>query len=340
MIKNLVISGGGVKIIGALGVIKYLDENNLLNSIENYYGTSAGSILCLMLVLGFDSAEIIKFIENFNLNKIFIVNTDNIFETFNICENNKLEKVIKLFINFKLGKISLLSDTESLDFQSSTNGVFNGISNGMLSIDNNNENITMEELYNKTKKYLSITTVCLDLKKAVYISHKTFPNIPVWKAILMSCSIPLIFKPIEWENKLYVDGGLIDNFPIFNIDYEQIKYTLGIQIYLKSNDKLTENFDKSDIYNYIFDLIKIIIESNTNIKTYNIISINIDSSILDSFLNINIDKNIKHQIINAGYEQTKIQFPLLFKNKIITSDNSTQTNFTNISNRSNRSNSI
>jgi predicted acylesterase/phospholipase RssA len=84
MIKNLVISGGGVKIIGALGVIKYLDENNILKSIENYYGTSAGSILCLMLVLGFDSSEIIKFIEKFDLNKIFIVNTDNLFTTSNL----------------------------------------------------------------------------------------------------------------------------------------------------------------------------------------------------------------------------------------------------------------
>jgi hypothetical protein len=293
-----------------------------------------------MLVLGFDSSEIIKFIEKFDLNKIFIVNTDNLFTTFNICENNKLEKIIKLFINFKLGKISLLPDSESFCMSNQIKLDLRSSASGILSIDNYNENITMEELYKKTNKYLSITSVCLDLKKAVYISHETFPNIPVWKAILMSCSIPLIFKPIEWENKLYVDGGLIDNFPIFNIDLDQIKYTLGIQIYLKSNDKLTENFDKSDIYNYIFDLIKIIIESNTNIKTYNIISINIDSSILDSFLNINIDKNIKHQIINAGYEQTKIQFPLLFKNKIITSDNSTQTNFTNISNRSNRSNSI
>ena len=45
MIKNLVISGGGIKIISALGVIKYLEENNNLKSINKFYGTSAGSIL-------------------------------------------------------------------------------------------------------------------------------------------------------------------------------------------------------------------------------------------------------------------------------------------------------
>ena len=123
MIKNLVISGGGIKIISAFGVIKYLEENNLLKSINNFYGTSAGSILCLILILGFNAEEIIKFIEDFDLNKIFIINSDNLFTTFNVCENTKLEKVIKLFLNFKLGrrcnastnldekKISLSSDT-------------------------------------------------------------------------------------------------------------------------------------------------------------------------------------------------------------------------------------
>ena len=86
----------------------------------------------------------------------------------------------------------------------------------------------MKELYNKTNKYLSITSTCLTTQEAVYISHETFPNIPVWKAILMSCAIPLIFKPIEWENKLYIDGGLVDNFPLFNINLdnceEKMKY--------------------------------------------------------------------------------------------------------------------
>ena len=338
MIKNLVISGGGIKIISAFGVIKYLEENNLLKSINNFYGTSAGSILCLILILGFNAEEIIKFIEDFDLNKIFIINSDNLFTTFNVCENTKLEKVIKLFLNFKLGrkcnaypnldegrkcnaypnldekKISLSSDTESFE------------------INNNFENITMKELYNKTNKYFSITSVCLDTHEAVYISHETFPDIPVWKAILMSCSIPLIFKPIEWENKLYIDGGLVDNFPLFNIKLDEIKYTLGIQInlnYKRKNDSIL--IEESNIYNYVINLIQIIMESKTEIKPYNIISIKIDNLILDNSLSIDINKDIKIKLINIGYEETKIQFPKLFNKK--TSNIGTQT--TNFRNRAN-----
>ena len=279
MIKNLVISGGGVKIIASLGVIKYLKENDLLKSIKNYYGTSAGSIICLMLTLGFELEEMIKFIENFDLDKLIIVNTENLFTTFNVCENTKIEKVIKLFLNFKLNN---QNDIKKINY----------------------ENITMKELYNKTNKYLSITSTCLTTQEAVYISHDTFPNIPVWKAILMSCSIPLIFKPIEWEDKLYVDGGLIDNFPLFNIKLNEIKYTLGIQINL--NCKASS--EDRNIYNYVINLIEIILESQIEIKPYNIISIKIDNSLIHNALSVDINIDTKKKIIMSAYEQSKIQF--------------------------------
>lgn len=34
------------------------------------------------------------------------------------------------------------------------------------------------------------------------------------EAVLASCSIPGVFKPIIIEGKMYVDGGVLDNFPI------------------------------------------------------------------------------------------------------------------------------
>jgi NTE family protein len=306
MIKNLVISGGGVKIIASLGVIKYLKENDLLKSIKNYYGTSAGSIICLMLTLGFELEEMIKFIENFDLDKLIIVNTENLFTTFNVCENTKFEKVIKLFLNFKLNNIN---DVKKINY----------------------ENITMKELYNKTNKYLSITSTCLTTREAVYISHETFPNIPVWKAILMSCSIPLIFKPIEWEDKLYVDGGLIDNFPLFNIKLNEIKYTLGIQINLNCK---SSSLEEQNIYNYVLNLIEIILESQIEIKPYNIISIKIDNSLIHNALSVDINIDTKKKIIMSAYEQSKIQFSKIqFSKK--TCEAETQTVSSKLRSRSN-----
>ncbi len=298
MIKNLVISGGGVKIIGALGVIKYLEEKKQLVDVKKYFGTSAGSILSLMLVLGFTSGEIIKFIETFDLSKIFIVNTDELFTTFNVCSSAKLEKVIKLFINFKLGKPSL-------------SGVGTETSEAFCHIGTNYENITMDELYAITNKVLTVTTVCLEKRVPIYITHKNFPNIPVWKAVLASCSIPLVFKPVEWEGLHYVDGALVDNFPLLRISPWEIPFTLGIQtcVDLESNF-IPHNNPDFNIYHFIINIIKIVMESKTQIKSYNVISVKIDPLVLNDFLDINLSQETKNKIITQGYTQAQTQFKI------------------------------
>jgi len=301
MIKNLVISGGGVKIIGALGAIKYLEEKKQLGSIKKYFGTSAGSILSLMLVLGFTSGEIIRFIETFDLGKIFIVNTDELFTTFSICSSAKLEKVIKLFINFKLGKPSLCG----LGSEGSSE------TTAFCHIGTNFENITMEELYAITGKVLTITTVCLEKRVPVYHTHENFPKMPVWKAVLASCSIPLVFKPVEWEGLHYVDGALVDNFPLLSINSWEIPWTLGIQTYvdLETIPLLCDNPD-FNIYHFIINIIKIVMESKTQIKSYNVISVKIDPSVLNDFLDINLSQETKNKIISQGYTQAKQQLQI------------------------------
>lgn len=53
-------------------------------------------------------------------------------------------------------------------------------------------------------------------------------------AVLASCSLAPLFKPVEYGNKILVDGGAVDNFPV-----EQLKEhnypILGINLYPKQN---------------------------------------------------------------------------------------------------------
>jgi NTE family protein len=46
---------------------------------------------------------------------------------------------------------------------------------------------------------------------------------PVVKAILATIAVPGLFPPIEWDNHLLVDGGVVDNVPT------QATYTLGAE---------------------------------------------------------------------------------------------------------------
>lgn len=54
-----------------------------------------------------------------------------------------------------------------------------------------------------------ITTTNFSESKLVYFSSGELVNV-----ILASSSIPFFFKPIEIDGKIYVDGGLLNNFPV------------------------------------------------------------------------------------------------------------------------------
>ncbi len=58
---------------------------------------------------------------------------------------------------------------------------------------------------------LPFGTVAVDVQKGrvVYLRHG-----PVVKAVLASSAVPGIFPPIEWDGRLLVDGGVMDNVPV------------------------------------------------------------------------------------------------------------------------------
>jgi NTE family protein len=51
----------------------------------------------------------------------------------------------------------------------------------------------------------------------------------LFKAIQASCSIPLVFKPVEINGELYCDGGLLNNMPIEPLQYTCDKI-IGVNI--------------------------------------------------------------------------------------------------------------
>jgi predicted acylesterase/phospholipase RssA len=69
--KNLVISGGGFNCFQFFGIIKYLDDNNLLKEINKYISVSAGSLISLLLIIGYKFNEIENFLIKFDFSKIF-----------------------------------------------------------------------------------------------------------------------------------------------------------------------------------------------------------------------------------------------------------------------------
>lgn len=194
--NTLCLSGGGIKgfiIIGALKKCIELDILNL-NYINNFYGTSVGTILNFFLILGYKVQEIEQLLCFLNFEKLEPdFDLDTFLSELGIDNGEKINTFLKTVLYFKL----------------------------------NQYDITLKELFNITGKKFYIITYNYTNNVEELISHENYPNLSVVLAIRMSISVPIIFTPVKYNNCYYIDGGIKNNF---GINYCDIEKTLGICI--------------------------------------------------------------------------------------------------------------
>lgn len=266
--ENLVLSGGGVKGYTYIGIIKALTEKGVLNNIKNINSCSAGSFFGLLICLKYSYEEIYKILININLqsklnfynNSIDIITL--FIEQYGLDDGKELMRIVDIFIKTKFNK----------------------------------KDVTFKELYEYSNINFIITTTNLTKNKTEYFNHELTPNINVSLILRMSISLPIIFTPVSFNNCLYVDGGLTNNFPI---DYfnKNIEKTIGVSLCYISDNKL------DSIDNYIYSIISCIYNciDIDKIKRYqnNVIILNNNCISID----FNITNKKKEELIMEGYEK-------------------------------------
>ena len=223
---NLVLQGGGIRGFAHIGVVKKLEEIGLMNNIRRFAGTSVGALIVSLLVIGFTADEIMEQKDKID------------FSTFKV--GCLLTALYRIWKNYGVHQIDILEQQ------------IRSIIETKISAD-----ITLSELYSLTNKDLVIVTCCLNKERAIYLHHSKFPNVKLIEAIISSICVPIMFFPKKYgflydEEDLFVDGGIVDNFPLFvfndleklekgdidNIDKLRIsKHTLGVKLICKLNDK-------------------------------------------------------------------------------------------------------
>jgi len=211
-IKHLVISGGGPLGLRYLGALEKLEQQEFwkLNDIESIYSTSIGSIVATFICLKYDWNTLNTYIIDRPWHDAFKVNVKQIFDSY----------YNKGLFDKKLAEIIFKPLLEAKD----------------LSL-----NITLKEFYEYSKIDLHIFTFELHEFKTVEITHKLFPDLSLLKALTMSSSLPGIFIPTIMDNKCYIDGGVMCNYPLNYClrDHINKNEILGIR---SAYDKECDNF--------------------------------------------------------------------------------------------------
>jgi NTE family protein len=158
----------------------------------------------------------------------------------------------------------------------------------------NVSDITFEELFKSTNKKLTIIGTNLSKSQEVIFNYKNTPNFSVISALRISMSVPIIFTPVKYEDDFYIDGGVVNNFPINHCSKNS---TIGFYI---KNSNINQITSIKDIITSVISITADTINSK-NIKKYkkNIIEIKYNEFIYTKF---DIDKEQIEKLIKVGYD--------------------------------------
>jgi len=277
MIDTLVFSGGGIKGIGFIGALEAMNDENIYNysKINTFIGTSAGSIMATFLAIGYSIAEIREIGLCVNFGKVRDITAENIFnffEEFGIDSGRELSRVMEIIIKKKL-----------------------------------KENLTFKELYDYTGKNLIINAVCLNDQKIEYLSYNNYPDLKISMAIRMSACIPFLFNPVKLNNKLYIDGSVLDTLSVNLCDNKNY-----LAFYLSTNKKKFNEIATID--KYLLSIINVVIHNLNKNKLKNAEDNIIRLELTDiNNIDFEMDKKNKLKMIKKCYELTINKLKLLKK---------------------------
>lgn len=193
--KNLVFEGGGVKGIAYVGALQVLAQEDALDQITRVGGASAGAIMALLVGLNYSIAEIETILRGLDFN------------------------------NFLDDDFGIIRDTERLigEYGWYKGDFFRNWIGELIKRKTGSSEATFNDLKSAgTFRDLYFVGTNLSTEFGEVFSHEHTPRDCVADAVRITMSIPLFFAAVRSiRGDVYVNGGLLDNYPIKLFDREK-----------------------------------------------------------------------------------------------------------------------
>ncbi len=237
---GVALSGGGIRGIAHAGVLQALIEQNI--PIDVIGGTSAGSMVASLYAVGYPPCVICELFKRYAKDIVGVNNIPHFYYSFGkkqgITGLHSGEPIEKIYD--RLAKIK-----------------------GVTSL-------------NQVKMPLVIPTVDI-MRAKEYIFTNYIPqqvtdrsqyiqDISIGKAVRASSSFPAVFSPCYVKNHVFMDGGALDNVPVYEVRKQGADKVLAVKF---DADKIDENSNLMDIVMKTIDIMgSKIAEENLEMSDY------------------------------------------------------------------------
>jgi predicted acylesterase/phospholipase RssA len=219
--KELVLSSGGMKGCMMISCLEELHTYYPLHTFDIITGCSVGSLIGVMVALDFHLEEMKEVFIDLDWNQFFDMKLTNFIEEYGFVDGTKIKNIFTaVFIEKN------------------------------IPID-----ITFLQLYQRTGKIITFTTTNITLGKVEYHNIFTTPHLSILFSLRLSINIPLLLKPIEYNQCYYVDGALLNPYP-----YYVMKNTEKVGIYLTDTNifRNDQYFQCDSHFDYLFQMITLL----------------------------------------------------------------------------------
>ncbi|PHN04775.1 patatin-like phospholipase family protein [Flavilitoribacter nigricans] len=201
------LSGGGAKGLAHIGVLKVLEENGIYPDLVT--GTSMGSIVGGLYTIGYSPEELREFATSLDWNDYF---NDTYPRAFLPVEEKARADRYQLTFAIQDGKLKLPRGLiQGKKIQTLLAGL-TASAHGTPDFDN---------------FCLPFRCVATNLENGEAV---VFSSGPLRRAIRASMSIPSAFEPVEYEERLLVDGLVVRNLPVQDAFDMGADFVLGVDV--------------------------------------------------------------------------------------------------------------
>ena len=269
--------GGAIRGAAYAGAVKALEELNIIP--ENIGGSSVGSIVAALIAVGY--------------------NADDIKEIF-------LDVNFDLFRDFQFGLGPKFALSKGEVFLEWIRDLIEKKFYGDNYEKGKNKAVTFSEL----EKNLYIITTDLSNFECKEFSKFETPDFEIATAVRISCSMPGLMKPLEYNNTLLVDGDLQKSVPMWRLSKNLVSDDERILEFRLEGDYEGSDRNALDYVNTIYSCItsiatSFIVDCYGKKDKYDYIVINTGDVIVVDF---NYPREKREDLVRSGYTQTMEYF--------------------------------
>lgn len=215
---GLVLSGGGAKGFAHIGVLKVLDSLNI--KVDYIAGTSMGAIIGSLYASGYNGKKLDSIFQSLNFDDVINDNVPRAAQTFYERDNSEKYAVTLPFEKFKVKLPSALSRGQN---------VYNLLTKLMLHVSE------IDDFSELPIPFFCIATN-IETGEATILDRGNLAQ-----AVSASGAFPSLFQPVIIDDKIFIDGGVANNYPIAELKAKGVDIIIGVDVQdaLAAREELT-----------------------------------------------------------------------------------------------------